>query len=154
MEGNNGSIYCNTFTATGTKSRVAATDSYGERKLYCYESPTPYFGDVGEGKTDESGKCYIFIDDILDESIEGTYQVFLQAYGDGRLYVSERTASYFVVEGEPNTAFGWELKAPQRGYSLHRLEPFEHEEQTEDNTLEETYQYLNQYLYNVEGESA
>ena len=142
------------LSVSGTKSRISETDTYGDRLFYCYETPTPYFGDLGEGKTDESGKCYIFLDDILDESTEGKYQVFLQAYGDGRLYVSERTTSYFVVEGEPNTEFGWELKAPQRGYSLHRLEPFEHEEPIEDDTLEETYQYLNQQLYNVEGESA
>ena len=151
---NGGWITGTTLVISGNKSRVAETKNYGDRLLYCYETPTPYFGDLGEGKTDESGKCYIFLDDILDESTEGKYQVFLQAYGDGRLYVSERTAAYFVVEGEPNTAFGWELKAPQKGYSLHRLEPFEHEEPNEDNILEETYQYLNQYLYNVEGEVA
>lgn len=149
-----GAISGTSLSISGYKARISDTKTYGERLLYCYETPTPYFGDLGEGKTDESGKCYIFLDEILDESIEGRYQVFLQAYGDGRLYVSERTASYFVVEGEPNTAFGWELKAPQKGYSLHRLEPFEHEEETEENTLEETYQYLKSQLYDVEGEVA
>ena len=145
-----------TLSVVGTKSRIADTKNYGERLFYCYETPTPYFGDLGEGKTDESGKCYIFLDDILDETIEGKYQVFLQAYGDGRLYVSERTASYFVVEGEPNTAFGWELKAPQRGYSLDRLEPYEQTEQEDEKetVLDTTYQYLTEQLYDVEGEVA
>lgn len=153
MEGNNGSIYCNTFTATGTKSRVAATDSYGERKLYCYESPTPYFGDIGEGKTDESGKCYIFLDDIFGETIEGQYQVFIQSYGQGSLYVSERTPSYFVVEGSPATAFGWELKAPQKGYSLDRLEPFTKETPEEaENTLTSVYDYLTSTMEGEEDE--
>lgn len=143
MEGNNGSIYCRTFTATGTKSRVATTDNYGERKLFCYESPTPYFGDIGEGKTDESGKCYIFLDDVFGETIEGQYQVFIQSYGQGSLYVSERTPSYFVVEGSPSTAFGWELKAPQKGYSLDRLEPFTRETtEAEEDTLTSVYDYL------------
>lgn len=149
-----GGFICQTLNVSGSKSRIVDTKSYGIRHLYCYETPTPYFGDLGEGKTDESGKCYVFLDEVFDETIEGKYQVFLQAYGDGRLYVSERTASYFVVEGEPNTAFGWELKAPQKGFALNRLEAFETEEPIEDNTLEETYQYLNQQLYNVEGEEA
>ena len=153
MEGNNGSIYCNTFTATGTKSRVAATDSYGERKLYCYESPTPYFGDIGEGKTDESGKCYIFLDDVFGETIEGQYQVFIQSYGQGSLYVSERTPSYFVVEGSPSTAFGWELKAPQKGYSLDRLEPFTKDTtEAEEDTLTSVYDYLTSTMEGEEDE--
>ena len=153
MEGNNGSVYCRTFTATGTKSRVATTDNYGERKLYCYESPTPYFGDIGEGKTDESGKCYIFLDDIFGETIEGQYQVFIQSYGQGSLYVSERTPSYFVVEGSPATAFGWELKAPQRGYSLDRLEPFTRETtEAEGDTLTSVYDYLTSTMEGEEDE--
>ena len=153
MEGNNGSIYCNTFTATGTKSRVASTDNYGERKLYCYESPTPYFGDIGEGKTDESGKCYIFLDDIFGETIEGQYQVFIQSYGQGSLYVSERTPSYFVVEGSPATAFGWELKAPQKGYSLDRLEPFTRETtEAEEDALTSVYDYLTSTMKGEEDE--
>ena len=145
-----------TLSVVGTKSRISETKTYGERLFYCYETPTPYFGDMGEGKTDKSGKCYIFLDDILDESIEGKYQVFLQAYGDGRLYVSERTSTYFVVEGEPNIAFGWELKAPQKGYSLDRLEPYEQAVSSDEKetVLDSTYQYLTEQLYNVEGESA
>lgn len=154
LSGQTGGITCKTLSVSGTKSRVADTKNYGERLLYCYETPTPYFGDLGEGKTDESGKCYVFLDDTFDETIEGKYQVFLQAYGEGRLYVSERTSAYFVVEGEPNTSFGWELKAPQKGYSLHRLEPFEQGEQEErENVLDSTYRYLNEQLFNVEGVS-
>lgn len=147
-------VYAVNLSVSGTKSRIATTKDYGDRLLYCYETPTPYFGDLGEGKTDESGKCYVFLDDAFDETIEGKYQVFLQAYGEGHLYVSERTSAYFVVEGEPNTSFGWELKAPQKGYSLHRLEPFEQGEQEErENVLDSTYRYLNEQLFNVEGVS-
>ena len=154
MEGNNGSITCRSFLATGTKSRLAETKSFGDRLLYCYETPTPYFGDIGEGRTDEDGKCYVFLDDVFAETLEGKYQVFIQAYGVGRFYVSERTPSYFVVEGEPNTAFGWELKAPQNGYGLNRLETFEEPEQEETDILVDTMNYLTSQLYNVEGESA
>lgn len=145
-----GGIQCGSLIVSGYKSRVADTESYGNRLMYCYESPTPYFGDIGEGKTDESGKCYIFLDDIFGETIEGQYQVFIQSYGQGSLYVSERTPSYFVVEGSPSTAFGWELKAPQKGYSLDRLEPFTKETpEAEEDTLTSVYDYL---LSTMEGE--
>lgn len=138
---------------SGTKSRIADTDNYGERKLYCYESPTPYFGDIGEGKTDESGKCYIFLDDVFGETIEGQYQVFIQSYGQGSLYVYERTPSYFVVEGSPSTAFGWELKAPQKGYSLDRLEPFTRETtEAEEDALTSVYDYLTSTMEGEEDE--
>lgn len=148
-----GGFICKTLNVSGSKSRIASTDNYGERKLYCYESPTPYFGDIGEGKTDESGKCYIFLDDIFGETIEGQYQVFIQSYGQGSLYVSERTPSYFVVEGSPATAFGWELKAPQKGYSLDRLEPFTKETPEEaENPLTSVYDYLTSTMEGEEDE--
>lgn len=155
IEGNNGSIVCRNFSASGTKSRVSKTDSYGDKLLYCYETPTPYFGDIGEGKTDESGKCLVYIDDVFNETLENCqYQVFLQAYGDGTFYVSERTPDYFIVEGTPGTAFGWEVKAPQKGYSMDRLEPFNTGDPEEDDPLPETISYLNEQLYDVKGEEA
>lgn len=111
------------FLVTGTKSRGASADDYGDRKLYCYETPSPLFGDVGEGLTDETGVCYVFIDPVLAETIvTEQYQVFLQVYGSGNCYVSERKHDYFVVTGDPQTAFGWELKAKQKGYDQMRLE--------------------------------
>lgn len=143
LNSSSGWISGRSLSISGNKSRIAATENYGDRLLYCYESPTPYFGDIGEGKTDESGKCYIFLDDVFGETIEGQYQVFIQSYGQGSLYVSERTPSYFVVEGSPSTAFGWELKAPQKGYSLDRLEPFTRETtEAEEDTLTSVYDYL------------
>lgn len=36
--------------------------------------------------------------------------------------MSERKPGYFVVTGEPGLAFGWELKAKQRGYEQRRLD--------------------------------
>ena len=108
---------------TGTKSRGASADDYGDRKLYCYETPSPLFGDVGEGKTDETGVCYVFIDPVFAETIvTEQYQVFLQMYGVGNCYVSERKHDYFVVTGDPDTPFGWELKAKQKGFDQLRLE--------------------------------
>lgn len=112
-----------TLNISGTKSRIVDTTDYGKRLLYCYETPTPLFGDVGEGKIAEDGKCYVWTDSVFKQTIaDGSYQVFLQKYGEGECYVSERKANYFVVEGTSGLSFGWEVKAKQAGYELTRLE--------------------------------
>lgn len=111
------------FTVDGTKSRRAPADDFGNRLLYCYETPSPVFGDIGEGVIDETGTCYVFLDPVFAETITTEqYQVFLQRYGAGDCFVSERKPGYFVVSGEPGLAFGWELKAKQKGYDQLRLE--------------------------------
>ena len=107
----------------GTKSRVVKTEEFYERLLFCYETPSPMFGDVGEGVIDESGYCYVFLDSVFAETIStNQYQVFLQRYGQGDCFVLERKSSYFVVQGEPGLAFGWELKAKQKDFDQMRLE--------------------------------
>lgn len=123
------------IATTGTKARIPDTKSYGTKTLYCYETTSPFFGDIGEGRTDENGQCMIFIDDVLAETINTEtceYQVFLSPYGKGNLYVSERTATYFMVVGTSDMLFGWELKARQLGYEYERLETHEAPEQAED----------------------
>lgn len=156
----------------GTKNRIIETENYAERLQYCYETPTPMFGDVGEGAIDKTGKCYVWLDDVFAETIDTDvqYQVFLQAYGEGNVYVNERSPSYFVVCGTPGLAFGWEIKAVQKGYDTVRLESFEkpvHEETATDVTYqllddleadnedsaETAYQYLETLLYDAEKES-
>lgn len=111
------------FTVNGTKSRAAEADDFGVRTLYCYETPSPLFGDIGEGVIDETGYCYVFLDPVFAETISVTqYQVFLQRYGQGDCYIAERKPDYFVVCGEPGLAFGWELKAKQKDFDQLRLE--------------------------------
>ena len=113
------------FEVTGTKSRIAEADDFGDRFLYCYETPSPLFGDVGEGVIDETGYCYVFLDPVFAETITvSQYQVFLQRYGQGDCYITERKPSYFVVCGNPGLAFGWEMKAKQKDYDQLRLEKF------------------------------
>ena len=120
------SKYNDQMNFSGTKSRIVSTDQYFNRLLYCYETPSPMFGDIGEGVISEDGKCYIMFDPIFAQTIStNNYQVFLQKYGDGDCYISERHGSYFVVCGTPNTSFGWELKAKQYDYDQLRLEKHE-----------------------------
>lgn len=156
----------------GTKNRIVKTENYSERLQYCYETPTPMFGDVGEGAIDKTGKCYVWLDDVFAETIDSDcqYQVFLQPYGAGNAYVSERLPSYFAVCGTPGLAFGWEIKAVQKNYNMIRLENFERPEQEETATeltyrmltniesenkddAETAYQYLETLLYDADAES-
>lgn len=108
----------------GTKQAVRETKNYGVKGVYCYETPTPYFGDIGSGEISEDGKCYIDIEDILKEMINTgmQYYVFLQKRGEGDLYVSECSPDYFIVTGTPGLKFFWELKAKQKGYEYNRYD--------------------------------
>lgn len=112
------------FYVSGTKSRLAETESHGRRLFYSYETAAPYFGDIGSGITDEQGVCYVSIDDVLTEAgrTDAGYQVFLQRCGAGDLYVAEKHLTYFVVIGTPLTPFDWEVKAAQTGYENTRTE--------------------------------
>ena len=111
------------LSVSGSKNRLYETEDYGKRLLYSYETPSPFFGDIGDGVISSDGKCYIWIDSIFSETVSlNQYQVFLQKYGVGDCYVSECNPSYFIVEGTPNLAFAWELKAKQSDLDQRRLD--------------------------------
>lgn len=111
------------FTVSGSKNRKIKTGDYGERLLYAYETPAPLFGDVGDGICDDAGECRIWIDPIFAQTINPNgYQVFLQAYGDGHVWVSRRESACFVVRGDPGLAFAWEIKARQIDDNGRRLD--------------------------------
>lgn len=140
------------FSVSGTKNRRVKTSNYSDRLLYCYETPTPLFGDIGEATLDEEGICYVDIDDILQETIAERveYQVFLQPEGEGTCYIAEKTPRFFVIKGTPELKFAWELKAKQKDFESLRLEPAEKnlEEYTQ---VEEQDQTLEDYLREQEG---
>jgi len=103
------------FSVTGTKNRMIKREDE-TLYLHAYETPTPYFGDLGSSKTDEHGICKINIDDKLLSVIESSnYKVFIQECGDGKLWV-EKHADYFLVKGTPSLEFDYEIKAIQSGY--------------------------------------
>lgn len=113
------------FKVTGTKNRKVRTENYSDRLLYCYETPTPLFGDIGEAELDEEGICYVDLDDIFSETIaeKVEYQVFLQKEGEGDCWIAEKDPRYFVIKGTPGLKVAWELKAKQKDYETYRLEP-------------------------------
>jgi len=136
----------------GTKERVALTKSYNARSLYCYEMPSPIFGDVGHGVIGEDGLCYVDIDQIFFETVDmnQSYQVFLQSYSEHNVYVIERHSQYFVVKGEPNTEFDWEIKAKQLDFPTERLEEnFAEDNYEETDYVESANKYLSEYEQEV-----
>jgi hypothetical protein len=123
FSGTEGVYIMGPLTVAGTKSRIAETEDYGDRLLYAYEMPAPMFGDCGEGEIGEDGAAYVWLDPIFAETIStDQYQVFLQKYGEGDLYVAERNAACFIVRGTAGLAFGWELKAKQADFDQRRLD--------------------------------
>lgn len=137
----------------GSKSRIAGTKDYGDRLLYCYETPTPYFGDIGTGRTDENGICYVSIDDIFQEtvSIGEEYSVFLQKEGAGDLWVEEKTSAFFIVQGTPNLSFSWEIKAVQKNYGYLRLDDYSLQDYIADDSKDLEY-IFDQELENYDRE--
>lgn len=141
----------NGLWCTGSKHRVVRTQDYGERLLCCYETPSPMFGDVGAAQIDATGKCLIFIDEKFAQTIdlEYLYDVFLTKYGPGDCYVSERTPSYFAVEGTKNLKFAWEIKTIQRDYENLRLE--EHTREKDDiDYIYDVSAYMDTLLYQLD----
>lgn len=63
--------------------------------------------------------------------------------------MSERTPSYFVVEGTKNLKFAWEIKSIQRDYENLRLEEYTLEQNDTDN-IYDVSEYLNTLLYQLD----
>ena len=108
---------------SGTKSRSVSTADYDEQLFYCYEMPTPFFGDIGESVISDDGTCMIDIDDIFQESanVGIKYYVFLQREGEGDCWVAEKEQNYFIVKGTPGLKFSFEIKARQAEYEHMRF---------------------------------
>ena len=107
----------------GTKSRSVSTVDYDEQLFYCYEMPTPFFGDIGESVISDDGTCMIDIDDIFQESanVGIKYYVFLQREGEGDCWIAEKEQNYFIVKGTPGLKFSFEIKARQAEYEHMRF---------------------------------
>lgn len=109
----------------GAKNAIHVTRG-GVRATPAYETAESYLGDIGTSKTAKSKKIKIPIETLFGDTVntnEYEYQVFLQSYEEGHVWVSERTPTYFVVKSSLSyTRFAWEIKAKRRGYEKDRLE--------------------------------
>lgn len=143
-----GTLGAQNIGATGTKSRIIATSDFGKVLQYCYETSSPMFGDIGSGKLDENGLCYIYFDAVFVETVstDREYQVFLQKEGSGDIWIEEKFPEYFLVKGTPGLKFSWESKARQRDFEDERLEIFdENSEEQRIDYAEEAANYLVSY---------
>ena len=119
----NANIVAKSLSVNGSKNCLQETKNYGSRLINAYETAEYYFGDLGFGRINEDGECYLEIDDIFLECVNTNlaYHVFTQIY-NGKITSIERYRTYFIVKGEPRTSFSWELKAKRKGYEINRLD--------------------------------
>jgi hypothetical protein len=115
------------FIATGTKTALVETASYGKRLLYAMESPENWFEDVG-GSRLIGGRVVVKLDPIFAETVntENEYHVFLTPKGDCKgLYVASQTATSFEVRelqhGKGSIAFDYRVLAKRKGFEQDRL---------------------------------
>ena len=145
-------LYC-----YGQKNRIVRTEDYGERLMYSYETPSPMFGDIGDGVIGSDGLAYIAIDPIFAATIDAKseYHVFLQKYGEGDCWVSQRSPECFIVQGTPGLHFAFELKAKQFDHANNRLDRKVRNSNTSDPFLDRYINYdvdAAEYLKQLEDE--
>ena len=107
-----------------SKNAIVKT-SQGSVTINAYETAEYYFGDIGEGQTNNDGIAYIGIEKLFNETVNTTipYHVFITAYGPGNIWVAQREHNRFVVKSDqPNLKFSWEIKAKRKGYEHTRLQ--------------------------------
>ena len=107
---------------TGSFVNPTKTANYGTRLANSEQSTEQYLNDAGSGVI-KDGECIVWIDDKLQECINTNveYHVFTQIYS-GSITKIERFNNYFIVYGEDNTEFSWELKAKRLGFENVRLD--------------------------------
>jgi hypothetical protein len=117
------------FIATGTKSALVETASYGARQLYAVESAENWFEDFGSAELIH-GRAIVKLDPIFAETVNTTdrYHVFLTPKGDCEgLYVSKQTTDGFEVRelrrGTGSISFDYRIVAKRKGYERARLAP-------------------------------
>ena len=60
---------------------------------------------------DGTGTCYVYLsEDFIAAAGGRPYQVFLQEEAEGKLYVSKKMDSAFLVEGTPDIPFSWNAR--------------------------------------------
>lgn len=115
-----------TVASIDNKHKAMPT-SHGYVGMEAVESPIPMFEDYGTGTTDDEGKVMIYFDPTWLEvtSTDHEYFVYLQECGNGKVWVSERTDTHFVVSGTPHLEFMWNVKARQKGFEIERYKKVE-----------------------------
>ena len=114
-----------TIGCTGQKQRIVETPHYGAVGLNAFETPTPYFSDIGSARIGDDGTVTIFFDSVFAETVDMDceYQVFLTRTSAAQTEWVDKQNGYFTVHGKPGATFDWMLCVPQRDYSATRIDP-------------------------------
>jgi hypothetical protein len=117
------------FTVVGGPKSAAVPHPDGShRRLYCVESPESWFEDFGESEV-ACGQAEVVIDpDFAAVADLSAYHVFLTAYGEFDLHVSERAPHGFRVRAKDGGAtgrFSWRIVAKRKDIAASRFEAVE-----------------------------
>lgn len=116
------------FTVVGGPKSAGVQSSDGTlRRMYCQESPEPWFEDFGRGTLDGGRAEVALAPDFVAVVKENDYDVFLTPYGDSKgLYVSGKGSGKFTVAeqqgGTSKLAFSYRVVARRRDDVGKRLE--------------------------------
>ena len=134
----------------GSKSKIANTQ-FGARELYCYEMPTPMYGDIGCATIGDDGMAVVDLDPIFSDCIseKGEYYVFIQNEGAGESYISEKNRAYFIISGTPGLKVAWELKGRQ--YDLPNIRAEQHTGDNEESDIDYAEQAFNSVMEYLDG---
>ena len=111
------------FSVLGKKNAIHVTRD-GIRETPAYETAESYLGDIGTAETGEDCTVIVPIEEHFSDVIntDYEYQVFLQSYSEGFVYITSRDKTSFTVQSSvPNLPFSWEIKGKRRGYENDRL---------------------------------
>lgn len=118
------SHFLGNLSVGGTKNRAVKTENYGTVAMNAVESASPFFADMGSGRIDGDGKCYLVFDSIFRETIDTLheYYVFVSGTSGSECRCIKKGDEYAVIEGEPGAAFDWVVYGKQKGYAMTRME--------------------------------
>ncbi len=119
------------MVATGTKSAMVITEPFGERLIYCMESPEVWFEDVGKATLND-GEVEVVFESVFASivNLEIDYHVFLTPLGQEPilLFITEKTTTGFKVkgaglDGNPiKCDFDYRIVAKRLGFENERLQ--------------------------------
>jgi hypothetical protein len=116
LAGAAGAQVVGSFSATGTKNRIATGHDGVEGVLHSIETPLPMFEEHGRAQLLHGEAIVRIPDDFANYVDLSDYYVQVTAEGPAALYVAERTGEDFVVRsfaGDPEASFTWHLVARQ-----------------------------------------
>lgn len=86
-----------------------------DKILHVNVSPQGLYEAIGEASVGEDGTVVVMHPESLSGLFPETdYQIFLQPYGEGNCYVSERGPGSFTVTGTAGLLFGWKISGIAR----------------------------------------